>query len=165
MACETYPRGLPMSIQENKLVGIKTLDLGNKPQDNRWSAKYVSPAGGRPPGRIWTTIANLFRPVIVNEITLYSPTNNATAYIDWDAIVELYSLGNLTFASDKLVALSGLADAISSRQTNTSDDGYLAGLWQSSLPSHLLWTTRSVTKETRGPCRYLQSKSAYIAPS
>lgn len=53
----------------------------------------------------------------------------------WNQVVELYSTCQLSFGSDKLIALGGLA-AISHH--NFSND-YLAGLWQEYLPFQLLW--------------------------
>lgn len=54
---------------------------------------------------------------------------------DWKSIVITYSRANLTVASDKLVALSGIATEV---QRITSDD-YLAGLWRSDLINQLAW--------------------------
>lgn len=53
----------------------------------------------------------------------------------WNAVVELYSKGQLSFGSDKLIALGGLA-AISHPKFSNN---YLAGLWQEFLPFQLLW--------------------------
>jgi len=109
-----------------------------------------------------------FRPIILQQVTLNSTRRNASVFRDWDAVVELYSLGALTYPKDKLVALSGLASAISIGEGDATGDGYLAGLWHSSLPSHLLWTTekservRGGTQEILIPARNEQD---YIAPS
>jgi hypothetical protein len=73
-----------------------------------------------------------------------------SVYRDWNAVVELYSLEALTVDRDKLVALSGIASAISIGERITLGDGYLAGLWQSSLPSHLLWTTEKTEQTWQG---------------
>jgi len=63
------------------------------------------------------------------------------AYKKWSSIVTLFSAGNLTFASDKLPALSGLAQqfqrALRAR-FDVSDD-YLAGMWRQDLGQELLW--------------------------
>ncbi|KAB2108916.1 hypothetical protein AG0111_0g2728 [Alternaria gaisen] len=48
-------------------------------------------------------------------------------------------MGNLTFSNDKLIALSGIAQTIVAAESSKLGDGYLAGLWQSSLPASLLW--------------------------
>lgn len=57
---------------------------------------------------------------------------------EWHNDVTNYSRRNLTFATDRLVALSGVA---TSRAQKTGDR-YLAGLWESSLFWDLLWHTR-----------------------
>ncbi|KIW16283.1 hypothetical protein PV08_06334 [Exophiala spinifera] len=55
-------------------------------------------------------------------------------FIDWWTIVSAYSLGRLTFATDKLVAISGMARSFQS----FSRSRYLAGLWERNLPHDLL---------------------------
>lgn len=62
----------------------------------------------------------------------------------WDSLVERYSRCNLTYSSDKLPALSGLAQAFSIiRGPGFSLDGhfYLAGIWRPDLPKALCWTS------------------------
>ena len=58
----------------------------------------------------------------------------------WARLVEEYSRRKLTKESDKLPALSGLANLIA---TN-SGDTYLAGLWKSSLMTELGWSIKAV---------------------
>ncbi|KAF1833342.1 HET-domain-containing protein [Decorospora gaudefroyi] len=53
----------------------------------------------------------------------------------WQRIVEQYSSRNLTVATDKLPAISGVASKI--RKATHSD--YLGGLWMNNLASDLLW--------------------------
>ncbi|KAJ3527942.1 hypothetical protein NM208_g10456 [Fusarium decemcellulare] len=54
----------------------------------------------------------------------------------WHRTVQEYSRLQLTFESDRMVALAGLAQrAQSARQ----DDRYLAGIWERQLPLDLLW--------------------------
>ncbi|KAL8910655.1 MAG: hypothetical protein Q9171_004071 [Xanthocarpia ochracea] len=60
---------------------------------------------------------------------------NLHTYHVWNKIVAAYTAGELTVASDKFVALSGLAKKI---QTLLQDE-YLAGLWEGTLSSDLLW--------------------------
>jgi len=54
----------------------------------------------------------------------------------WSKVVSLYSTCSLSFPSDKLVALSGLARFAS----HAMKSGYLAGLWGSDLVEDLAWT-------------------------
>ncbi|KAK7976530.1 hypothetical protein PG989_014993 [Apiospora arundinis] len=58
------------------------------------------------------------------------------AFVLWSEIVHQFSKGQLTFAEDKLVAVSGLA----SRMHKHIRSDYLAGLWRKHLPHQLLWT-------------------------
>ncbi|KAK9423955.1 putative Heterokaryon incompatibility protein-domain-containing protein [Seiridium unicorne] len=53
----------------------------------------------------------------------------------WPDIVTHYSAAQLTYGSDKLPALSGIA----SRQHEITHDDYLAGLWRQALTSQLGW--------------------------
>ncbi|KAK6850721.1 HET-domain-containing protein [Apiospora arundinis] len=57
------------------------------------------------------------------------------AFALWGEIVHQFSKGQLTFAEDKLVAVSGLA----SRMHKHIQSDYLAGLWRKHLPHQLLW--------------------------
>lgn len=76
-----------------------------------------------------------FRPSISDDTLEY-----------WYTAVERFSEMDLTQASDKLPAISGIASAVESRLGSL----YLAGLWYSELPQCLLW---SVNLSTQGPHR------------
>ena len=56
-------------------------------------------------------------------------------YYVWSRLLERYSKTTITFPTDRLIALSGLAQIMS----NALEDEYIAGLWRSILPSQLLW--------------------------
>ncbi|PYH88056.1 HET-domain-containing protein, partial [Aspergillus ellipticus CBS 707.79] len=53
----------------------------------------------------------------------------------WTRIVAQYTQSNLTFPTDKLVAISGVARIIE----HALDDNYCAGLWRKSLVTDLSW--------------------------
>lgn len=57
------------------------------------------------------------------------------SYVPWYKAVELYTTRAITYAVDKLPALSALA----SRVAEQYDDQYLAGLWKTDLILGLLW--------------------------
>ena len=59
-------------------------------------------------------------------------------YSTWHAIVSQYTRRNLTFGSDMLPALSGIASHI---QTMYGGE-YFAGIWKGNLVNDLLWTCR-----------------------
>lgn len=57
----------------------------------------------------------------------------------WPDIVREYCATSLTFQSDKLVALSGIAKFLHSLYPTTYDD-YYAGLWRRDLERQMFWT-------------------------
>jgi hypothetical protein len=72
----------------------------------------------------------------------------------WHTIVRLYTAGKLTFATDKLIAISGIAQ----RVQEENGDQYLAGLWRKHIELQLLWCQQS-------PGSRLPKGSEYRAPS
>ncbi|OCK75828.1 HET-domain-containing protein [Lepidopterella palustris CBS 459.81] len=68
--------------------------------------------------------------------------------VRWRKIVAAYSSLKLTFAKDKLPAISGLAKQM---QSHRQDDTYLAGLWRNSLIEDLLWRVTKVDTENEDP--------------
>lgn len=84
-------------------------------------------------------------------------------YTIWYDLVSIYSRGALTKNRDKLIALSGIAQELSSHAQIPSLT-YLAGLWQQDLPYGLLWATPRL----RAPETYRvrsRSDEADIAPT
>ncbi|KAF2476951.1 HET-domain-containing protein [Lindgomyces ingoldianus] len=77
---------------------------------------------------------------------------------EWKTIVEHFTQRNLTYITDKLPALSGLAQMAQ----NSCKDTYLAGLWLSELPQQLMWVHRG--KRTQLGTTY-NRQSQYRAPS
>lgn len=63
----------------------------------------------------------------------------------WLAIVNDYSRRRLTFASDKLPALAGLAEKLS----GSMGSEYLAGLWKNDLIEGLLWQSLGQADQTK----------------
>lgn len=76
-------------------------------------------------------------------------------------MVTAYTRTNLTFHSDKLIALSGIAHRFPYALEN---DTYLAGLWAGDLMNQLLWCIPSPTKflPLSNP---EEDKSSFVAPS
>ncbi|KAK8073463.1 hypothetical protein PG994_004362 [Apiospora phragmitis] len=81
-------------------------------------------------------IKNLAPNCLVGVATI---PGNIAAYKCWTRIVEAYTNCSLTFPSDKLVALSGTAKAVSS----ILDDKYVASMWRHYLEQELLWFVQS----------------------
>jgi hypothetical protein len=58
----------------------------------------------------------------------------------WPRIVRIYSRCDLSFSRDKLVAISGIAQAI---QIQNLENKYLAGLWRQDMEEQLCWQVRA----------------------
>ena len=56
--------------------------------------------------------------------------------LKWARLVENYSARQLTYASDRLLAIGGIAQEMDCIQLGN----YAAGLWQGLIPTNLLWT-------------------------
>ncbi|EAQ91953.1 hypothetical protein CHGG_00188 [Chaetomium globosum CBS 148.51] len=123
-ASETYPSGLPPRMRD----------------------PWV------PRGLIWKAFRSL--PDHADGGAATADGNGAVALHDmmwyaWPQIVQYYSICGLTYASDKLVAISGCAKLI--QQAFKVD--YRAGLWDHDLEDQLLWAGN--TSEPRyPPCAY-----------
>lgn len=75
----------------------------------------------------------------------------------WDSLVNNYSTTKLTQQTDKLVALSGLAE---SWQKQLHDE-YFAGLWRTNMYQNLLWCVAILPEFDKQP----QRPATYVAPS
>lgn len=73
--------------------------------------------------------------------------------IDWMSLVSEYSERHMTNRSDKLTAISAIAESWNERP----DEVYLAGIWKSHLPTALMWTGDSSASSTH--------LTTYCAPS
>lgn len=65
------------------------------------------------------------------------PVETGANMRDWYKLVEVYMKRDLTYDSDRLPALSGIANAF--QRTLVGPGRYLAGLWESDLIRGLLW--------------------------
>lgn len=75
------------------------------------------------------------------------PQFELDTYQTWRRIVEKYSKCQLTFFSDKLIAISGLARRTCT-QLRIDPVDYLAGLWRKDLAGQLLWKRVGTTECT-----------------
>lgn len=80
------------------------------------------------------------------SLTSISPAIKRRQESLWRRMVIQYSTLQLSWSSDKLPALSGLA-AIFQRMTGKT---YAAGLWEESLIPDLCWSCRSISDDTAG---------------
>lgn len=79
-------------------------------------------------------------------------------YNGWHNLISTYSIRQLTYESDRLPALSGVAAKINA----LTQWDYLAGLWKEHLPLDLCWLTNY---QISSPFVIQVSPSQYIAPS
>lgn len=119
--CETMPRG-------RDLVRPSLPSIPRAPQSE----------DGEPVRRRWKTLIDAACGV---------PRGPLDSDNGWHSVVRRYCECNLTFPTDKLVALSGLAKDMNSRllQRGHADEGsdaYLAGIWRDTMPQSLLWTLK-----------------------
>lgn len=80
---------------------------------------------------------------VFNKRTHHQKTGN------WHALVRMYSQGKLSYSSDKLLALEGLATQYMGRNRLRPQD-YLAGMWRGQMPAALLWRIEG----GKNPSRY-----------
>ncbi len=67
---------------------------------------------------------------------------------NWHQLVKMYSPKRLTYTSDKLLALTGLAKQYMARNRLHAAD-YLVGMWKPQLPHALLWRVEQGRRPTR----------------
>jgi hypothetical protein len=63
-------------------------------------------------------------------------SNTAACHRVWNRVPEIYTRCALTFASDKLLAISGIARYL---KTFLVDDVYVMGVWASTFTTQMLW--------------------------
>ncbi|KAJ2974156.1 hypothetical protein NUW58_g8749 [Xylaria curta] len=109
-ACERYPDGLPLP----EFSGDAPL-----PKIFEWSKEntYVSS---------------------LTERWRYAGSRSDAAHVIWADIVTQYSSCQLTFGSDKLIALAGLARYFEVAR----DDIYMAGLWAKNIAAEMAFSAR-----------------------
>ncbi|KAK2012148.1 HET-domain-containing protein [Colletotrichum eremochloae] len=123
---ETQPQGVYEFVYEAEQ------DLNESNGDNE--------TGGGDAGKA-TRHPMLWKQLLEISHRQYSSDPYEQLFIDWIAMAEYYASRELSVASDKLVALSGLANDMKSRlqQLRPGPHRYLAGLWEEKLIDTLLW--------------------------
>ena len=125
-ACETYPRGLPPNIREQWLTRVILRNL-------------------------------IFSSKSDHDMMVRDTANQGTDTMSklWKTIVEVYTTAELTYGTDKLMALSGVSKIVG----RSLGDEYCAGLWRKSLVTDLFWFGPSPSGEK------CSRPSPYRAPS
>lgn len=161
-ASETFPDGLPKQY--------------SVPQQKNLLDSYVREKNAQAGVVVEATSLGRFLDKLV-----IIPRGDESPLDLWTLIVEDYSATQLTYATDKLVAVSALAEIFfrdykdkflgpvvrssggfisdSEEMIESSDVRHLAGLWSHQLPEQLLWSVKSpMLPTTVGP-------APYVAPS
>lgn len=106
----------------------------------RWSCRCLfQHINGQPDRESLPRYANSRRGKIYDQIEPCIPGSKLPA---WESVVQLYSPRQATLHSDKLVALSAIAQTYG--EYNEECDTYLAGIWEKSLPHSLLWEVENI---------------------
>lgn len=109
-------------------------------------AEIVSEDGARPRGFYSMRLSQILRQA------------EEDPHSTWHYLLESYSVRQLTFESDKLPAVSGIA----ARIHGIVGSEYLAGLWKANLPMELCWSVDYISPLSSTP--HLPP-NGYIAPS
>jgi Heterokaryon incompatibility protein (HET) len=94
------------------------------------------------------------------DLTLKNPGDEPRSRLlssTWTRLISGYSCRQLTYVSNKLVAISGIAGKFASLNTDSRKRTYLAGLWEEDLPWLLCW--RAFNR------RYDHRVAVYCAPT
>ncbi|KAK4147373.1 heterokaryon incompatibility protein-domain-containing protein [Dichotomopilus funicola] len=139
---ETHLAGRAWALQE-RLLAPRTLSFGE--EGMFWECRSNTASEFLPDG---------FRGKIGPK--LVRPENSAWS---WSEIVSHYSNAALTFGTDRLPALSGIA----TRQREITGDDYLAGMWRRDLVTQLLWVVRNPQKRKERPKQWRAPSWSWIS--
>jgi hypothetical protein len=103
------------------------------------------------PGRLEYLPKLVVFPTGIARFSLDPKSRDLKLLESWHSVIYHYTRRDLTFESDRLLAISGIADKFSSVLPNE----YRAGLWRFRLAHELLWESRS----------YEERPQRYQAPS
>jgi hypothetical protein len=79
-----------------------------------------------------------------NERQIYCDMNERE---EWERLLQRYSESKLTYETDRLIALQGVANQMS----GTRSDQYRFGVWTDDLPELLFWMIRVPEPDLKGP--------------
>jgi len=151
------------ALQE-RLLSTRILEYG--PLQTRWTCQENPPSVDHSDWWVdgWKLLAKqspekkdeLFRETLA-AIHYDARFSSDTSLVDlgnsierWKKITEVYTRRSLTLSSDRLPAISGIAE----RFHKILCDDYCAGLWKSDIPRGLLWTPYSSSTRKPRPAMY-----------
>ena len=145
---ECSERSASQTHPDEMLNGMKESSLKQVHGPSLMRASRLIPASrtvgcdvARPIHIAWTAFTRCCKPKNLqdNDDALREAENDrAILYEAWDHIVYAYSAANLSIATDRVVALSG----VGKRFEQALGDIYVAGMWRSRLDRDLLWAVR-----------------------
>lgn len=140
-SCEIFPHGFPFDVfRPYSFKSLKFYDTAIKEVDR--DTMSVDEEAGWQKARPKHKVRNAQRPK--------SAKDSQELYKAWHAIVEAYSICDLTKPEDKFLAISGAAKNVQ----QISRDNYLAGLWERSVVRDLLWHAHSERQVKVLPLNY-----------
>ncbi|RYN15891.1 hypothetical protein AA0119_g12215 [Alternaria tenuissima] len=91
-------------------------------------------------------ITKLENPILAPKTLIHEgPSQELTnRSVIWKSVITIYTELQLSYPTDKLVALGGLA-----KRFAQSDDEYLPGIWSQTLIEDLTWLTRTLSGEPK----------------
>ncbi|KAI0174135.1 heterokaryon incompatibility protein-domain-containing protein [Pestalotiopsis sp. NC0098] len=143
-ACETFPETLSGDFG---LVGLKTRPPKMFPQNYAHGLAMLT--------QLMPAVRGL---ALETQLKDFSQLENCGSVAEaWARAIEIYSGTRLTRDTDKLIAITGVAQWFES----LTHDDYVAGMWRQHLEVQLLWYTVETEEDSYHDTR----PSEYIAPS
>lgn len=140
-------------VFQERLLSARVLHFAR--QQVFWECDALTACESYPGGVLGTDISDVRDPNI-RRVKYHIPHDSSFGKYDaWNKAINNYTGCSLTRITDKLVALSGIAEH---QSLSLESDNYLAGVWRQSLPLSLLW------KEVEHGDLHLQPHE-YLAPS
>ncbi|KIM97205.1 hypothetical protein OIDMADRAFT_57839 [Oidiodendron maius Zn] len=136
------PLGQRGWVYQEQVLAPRVIHFGRR--QVFWECQVAAASQAFPHGWIPThAIQNLKRKISI-PTTLQANSAPEKLYLQWQTAVRDYTHRNLTYDTDKLPALSGLAEVFK----HHLNDEYVAGLWKNNLLYDLLWHGSGNFKET-----------------
>jgi hypothetical protein len=124
-ACELFPTGIPRRIQQRECKSLFRRKIHDLPDEMSLEKNYADNE----------ILAYDLENRLMKEASSTSTWGMPSGLHRWRAIVQQYSACSLTFSTDKLMAVAGLAKAID----DSIGSQYLAGLWRNDLELQPAW--------------------------
>jgi hypothetical protein len=124
-ACELFPTGIPRRIQQRECKSLFRRKIHDLPDEMSLEKNYADNE----------ILAYDLENQLMKEASSTSTWGMPSGLHRWRAIVQQYSACSLTFSTDRLMAVAGLAKAID----DSIGSQYLAGLWRNDLELQPAW--------------------------